>query len=96
MSQFVQLNKPKSFLRQWDVHIFIWIVNYQNGLRSTSCSIYPSRQKQNGDLNNIAAAIEFVELSLHFATYHESANRGLESCQRAIELCNAIKLELGL
>ena len=48
------------------------------------------------DLNNIAAAIEFVELSLHFATYHESANRGLERCQRAIELCNAIKLELGL
>ncbi|MGB7876408.1 MAG: hypothetical protein WBL25_18655 [Anaerolineales bacterium] len=48
------------------------------------------------DLNNIAAAKEFAELSLHFATYHESANRGLERCQRAIELCNEIKLELGL
>jgi len=48
------------------------------------------------DLNNIAAAKEFVELSLHFATCHERANRGIERCQRAIELCNEIKLELGL
>lgn len=48
------------------------------------------------DLNNLAAAKEFTELSLHFATYHESSNRGFERCQRAIELCNEIKLELGL
>ena len=48
------------------------------------------------DLKNIAAAKEFVELSLHFATYHERSNRGLERSQRAIELCNEIMLELGL
>ena len=48
------------------------------------------------DMNNIAAAREFVELSLHFAAYKESATRGIERQQRAIELCNEIKLELGL
>ena len=49
------------------------------------------------DLINIAAAKEFIELSLHFATYHQRANQGLvKRCQNAIKLCNEIKLELGL
>jgi len=48
------------------------------------------------DLGDIATATEFVKLSLHFATYQGRAELRLDRCQRAIELCNEIKLELGL
>jgi hypothetical protein len=48
------------------------------------------------DWSKIPAAKEFVDLSLHFSQYDEKENRGFERCQKAIKLCNDIKLELGL
>ncbi len=48
------------------------------------------------DLGNIRVAKEFVELSLHFVKYDEKENRGVKRHQKAITLCNDIKLELGL
>jgi len=44
------------------------------------------------DLKTISAAKEFVELSLHFATYFEDFDR----CQRSTKLCNDIRNELKL
>lgn len=48
------------------------------------------------DLGNIPAAKAFVELALHFSVYDKHHNRGIERCQRAAQLSNDIKLELGL
>jgi hypothetical protein len=48
------------------------------------------------DLDNIVAAKEFVELSLHFSVYDGQDRFGIERSKRAFQLCNEIKLELGL
>lgn len=48
------------------------------------------------DLKNIPIAKAFIELALHFSTYDEQENRGVERCQNAVKLCNEIKLELEL
>src|SRR5687767_4964715 len=32
--QSIQLSRLESFSKHWDVHIFIWTVNFQNGLRN--------------------------------------------------------------
>jgi hypothetical protein len=48
------------------------------------------------DMNNIPIAETFVELSLHFSTFVEQQTRNIERCQRAANLCNDIKLNLGL
>ena len=48
------------------------------------------------DLKNIPAAKAFVELSLHFSIYDVWKNRGIKRSEDAVNLCNSIKLELGL
>jgi hypothetical protein len=48
------------------------------------------------DSGHLGAAKEFSELSLHFSDCDEPGIRNKERCQRATELCNEIKLELGL
>jgi hypothetical protein len=48
------------------------------------------------DLNRIQIAKSFVELSFHFATYVKNKTRDFDRCQAATQLCNNIKLELGL
>ncbi|MEP7137416.1 MAG: hypothetical protein ABI904_21025 [Chloroflexota bacterium] len=48
------------------------------------------------DSNNISAAKAFIELSLHFSTYDGQDQYGIERSRKATQLCNDIKLELGL
>ena len=48
------------------------------------------------DSGHIGVAKEFVELSLHFSNYDDPSIRNKERCQSSTQLCNDIKLELGL
>jgi len=48
------------------------------------------------DSNNIPTAKAFIGLSLHFSTYDGEDAYGIERSRRATQLCNDIKLELGL
>jgi hypothetical protein len=48
------------------------------------------------NLHKKLIAKEFVELSLYFAKYNGKNIRHIERCQDVIDLCNEIKLELGL
>ena len=48
------------------------------------------------DWNNIPAAQEFAELSMHFSTYNGQDSRKIKRCESAIKRCNKIKLKLQL
>ena len=48
------------------------------------------------DMGNIPAAKAFIELSLHFSQYDGDDQFGINRSQKALGLCNDIKLELGI
>ena len=66
-------------------------INGQKMRQSHSGLIYSAY-----DLHNIPIPKEFIELSLHFAKYNGKDSRDLERNQKAIALCNDVKLELEL
>ncbi len=48
------------------------------------------------DSDHIGTAKEFAELSLHFSGCDDPRVRNKERCQKSTQLCNEIRLELGL
>ena len=48
------------------------------------------------DLNYIAVAKNFMELSFHFSSYYEGKSMDFQRCQEALRICNCIKAELNL
>src|SRR5215216_1031977 len=70
------------------------IAEYINGLTARSTRqglIYMAY-----DSNNISAAKAFIDLSLHFSTYDGQDRFGIERSQKAAQLCQEIRTELGL